>query len=83
MVVIEIGYRHICLPNEKAMQFIELLTEAEIYHAKYWSAEKRKERGIESEYTYHVYPNDKEYSMKIISNDLYNMAKLAGKPMEE
>ena len=45
-------------------------------------AEKRKERGIESEYTYHVYPNDKQYQMNIVSESHYQMAKLAGKPVK-
>ena len=80
MVVIEIGYSKYCLPKEQAFTMIEILEKAEIYEAKYWSTEKRKERGIDVDYTYHVFPNEKQYSMQLISDDLYNMAKLAGKP---
>ena len=80
MVVIEIGYQKYCLPKEQAFTMIEILEKAQVYEAKYWNPEKRKERGIDVEYTYHVYPNEKQYSMQLISDDLYNMAKLAGKP---
>jgi hypothetical protein len=33
--------------------------------------------------TVHVYPNDREISMKIVSTSMYQMAKLAGKPAEK
>lgn len=83
MVVIEIGYHKYCLPKEQAFTMIEILEKAEVYEPKYWNTEKRKERGIDVDYTYHVYPNEKQYSMQIISDDLYNMAKLAGKPEKD
>ncbi len=31
-------------------------------------------------YTHHVYPNDKTFGMKLMPDDFYKMAKLAGKP---
>jgi hypothetical protein len=30
-----------------------------------------------------VYPNEEKYTMQVISDDLYHMAKLAGKPAKE
>lgn len=80
MVVVEIGYNNFALSKEDAMTIVEILERAELYEAKYWSTDKRKEKGMTADYTYHVYPNEKQYTMKIISNDMYNMAKLAGKP---
>jgi len=32
------------------------------------------------ENTHHVYPNNEALTAKLISDDLYRMAKLAGKP---
>ena len=84
MITIEIGYTKFCLPKDKALTMIEILEKAEVYEAKYWNTEKRKERGMgDVDYTYHVYPNEKQFQMQIISDDLYNMAKLAGKPEKE
>jgi hypothetical protein len=34
-------------------------------------------------YTYHVYPNEANFSMQIIGDSKYQMARLAGKPQEK
>ena len=85
MVVIEVGYNKFCLPRDKALQLVEMLEQAEVYEAKYWSQEKRKKAGMDdgTDYTYHVYPNEKSFDMKIISDSLYQTAKLAGKPEKD
>ena len=84
MIVVDLGYRSIVLPREEAFKLAEILEKAEVYEAKYWNAEKRKERGMgDVDYTYHVYPNERQFQMQIISDDMYNMAKLAGKPEKE
>ena len=81
MIVIELGYKSYVLPTSKAVALIEILEQAECYEHKYWNDEDRASRGMgDVKYTDHVYPNDQKFSMQIISNDLYNMAKLAGKP---
>ena len=80
MVVIDIGWQKIVMNREDAMRFVEILEKAETYENKYWSREEREKRNIDDDYTYHVYPNDKEYQMRIISDSHYQMAKLAGKP---
>jgi len=80
MIVIDLGYRKVALTKEKAMQLMECLEGAEIYEEKYWSEDKRKELGMTETYTYHVYPNDNNFSMQIVSDSKYQMAKLAGKP---
>jgi hypothetical protein len=82
MVTIEIGYKKLVLPRDKAMQLMECLECSMEYQAKYWSEEKRKELGMTEAYTYHVFPNDTQYAMAVISNEHFEMAKLAGKPQE-
>jgi hypothetical protein len=82
MVVVDVGYKKLVMPKEKAMLLVECLEGAEVYEAKYWNDEKRKQKGMTETYTYHVYPNDSAFSMSIISDTHYQMAKLAGKPQE-
>ena len=84
MVVVDIGYRKLVMPKEKALLLAEILETSEVYEDKYWSESQRKEKGMTESYTYHVYTDPKEsYSMKIISDQMYQMAKLAGKPTKE
>jgi hypothetical protein len=82
MVVIEVGYVKLVLSNAKALALANILEEAEVYESKYMGTAEREKRGITTEYTYHVYPNDKSYEMKLVSESHYQMAKLAGKPEE-
>jgi len=83
MVVIDLGYRKIVVTKEQAMQLAEILEKAEVYEDRYWSESERREKGITEPYTYHVYTNDANYTMKLISDVQYQMAKLAGKPTKE
>jgi hypothetical protein len=83
MVTIEIGYKKIVLPRDKAMQMMECLECSMEYQAKYWSEEDRKRLGMGNEsYTYHVFPNTTQYSIGLITDEHFEMAKLAGKPQE-
>lgn len=82
MIVIELGYRKYVLPREKAMALIDALESAEIYEQKYWEEAKRLAMGMTDAYTYHVYPSDSTFGMNIITDSHYQMAKLAGKPVE-
>lgn len=81
MIVIDLGYRKVVMPKEKAMMLMDCLESAELYEEKYWSEDKRKELGMTETYTYHVYPNESNFSMQIMSDSKYQMAKLAGKPI--
>ncbi len=83
MIVIDFGYRSIVLPRVEGMKLLEILEKSEVYERKYWSSEKRRELGMDTDYTYHVYPNDSEYALKIITDQHYQMAKLAGKPAKD
>ena len=82
MVTIEIGYKKIVLPRDKAMQMMECLESSMEYQAKYWSEEDRKRLGMTGAYTYHVFPNDTQYAIAVITDEHFEMAKLAGKPQE-
>lgn len=83
MIVVDLGYRKVVLTREKAMVLIDCLEGAEVYEEKYWSDEKRRQFGMTETYTYHVYPNDTNFSMQIVSDSKYQMAKLAGKPTRD
>lgn len=82
MITIEIGYTTYVLPRDEAITLMRILEKAEVYEAKYVSKEERSSMGLPetSEYLYHVYPNERAFPMKLISDDLYRMAKLAGRP---
>lgn len=82
MVVIELGYRKYVLPRDKAMQLVECLEHAETYETKYWEEAKRQALGMTEAYTYHVYPSDSTFSMSVVTDSHYQMARLAGKPQE-
>lgn len=69
MMVLELGYRNFVLPTADAVQILQLLEKAEIYENKYEGGE----------YTHHVYVNDQPIAAKLLGDDLYRMAKLAGR----
>ena len=74
MMIISLGYAHYVLPTKDAVQLLEILEKAERYVHKYQAKD---------ESTHHVWPSDTLFEAKMIGNDLYNMAKLAGKPEEK
>jgi hypothetical protein len=75
MMVMELGYNSIVLPVKDALVVAEIMQRAEKYEKKY----NRAADG-DNTYSYHVWPNPDEVAMKLISDDIYRMAKLAGKP---
>jgi len=81
MVVVDLGYKKVVLNKERAMALIEILETADIYEEVYWSETDRIKMGMGDSYTYHVYSNDTNFSMQIMSESKYQMAKLAGKPV--
>ena len=80
MVVIDLGYKNVVLPNDKALELAELLQGAEVFEEVYISSEKREHK--DDDHTYHVYPMGKFFTMRLLSDSLYQMAKLAGKPVK-
>ena len=81
MVVIDFGYNtnSLVMSPKDALAMAEIMQRAERYEKKY----RPGGGGGESSYTYHVWPNSEETSLKLISDDTYRMAKLAGKPEKE
>jgi len=79
MIIVEMGYKNYIMSNKDAVALAEILEKAELYEAK-WIQSKERGNG-EPDYTYHVYENDQQIGMKVVSNDFYRMAKLAGKPV--
>lgn len=74
--VIQIGYKEFILDAKDAILLMEMLDKAEVWQEKYQS---REEGGT----LYFAYSQDNEESIrsvKIIPDNLYRMAKLAGKP---
>ena len=51
MIVIDLGYKSIVLPRTEGMKLLEILEKAEIYERKYWTSDKRRELGMETDYT--------------------------------
>ena len=74
MMVVSLGYSHYVLPTRDAVQLLEILEKSERYVYKYRANE---------ESTHHVWASDTTFEVKMIGDDLYNMAKLAGKPEEK
>jgi hypothetical protein len=76
-VIVEFGYdKHFVMEADKALTLLDLLKDAEMYKEVYRS----NERGGN---TYHIFPQQRELcSMKVLSSNMYSLAKLAGKPEE-
>lgn len=71
-VTVDLGYKSYVLDAKDALTLAEIVSKAEMYEEKY--------RGGGEENTHHVYPNDERFTMRVMPESLYNMAKLAGKP---
>ena len=83
MVVMDLGYRSLVLSTEDAVRVAEILAKGEAFEEKYRTKEEKEKSGIDADYTYHVYPQDKAWTMRIMPDSQYQMAKLAGKPVKE
>lgn len=76
--IVQIGYNNYVLDTEKAIKLLSILDGAERYETK-WRNEK------EGGTTYHVWnpaesPADGMKELKLMPEQLYRLAKLAGKP---
>ena len=76
--IVQIGYNNYVLDTEKAIKLLSILDGAERYETK-WRNEK------EGGTTYHVWnpddsPADGMRELKLMPEQLYRLAKLAGKP---
>jgi len=73
-VIVSIGWNNeFVMDADKALTLLDLLKDAEKYQDKY------NKNGN----TFHIFPQDKEIAtLKVLSTNMYNLAKLAGKPEE-
>ena len=78
MIIIGLGFKSYVMANKDAIALAEILSKAEVYESVWIRPEERGNAG--PDYTYHVYGNDQQVDMKLVSDDFYRMAKLAGKP---
>lgn len=73
--IITLGYTDYVLDLKDVVTISEIMGKAELYESKYASG---------SGSTYHIYENSSKElaTIKLISDDFYRLAKLAGKPAD-
>ena len=75
MVIVKLSWDlSVVVSKEDALALIDILERTEKYEDKYVSG---------GDNTKHVYPMDKTFGMEVMPTELYQMAKLAGKPAKE
>lgn len=78
-VIFTLGWEKRVMELEEAVTCINLLSKAERYEEKYVSAAESPTGSGFSKY--HIYPAENfEPSLTLITEEKYNVAKLAGKP---
>jgi hypothetical protein len=75
-MVIHMAYGEFVMDTKDAVTLMQILEKAERYQEKYRST-------ADGGSTYHIYPSDSAVTAKLITDDMYRMAKLAGKPEEK
>jgi len=73
--ILKLNYREYVMPTEDALHILDLISKAERYETTYARDSRTK--------TYHVYDiplEEKTENLEIVADDLYRMAKLAGRP---
>ena len=80
-VVIQWGYRQVVVSAEQAITIAEMLSDAEIYESKYHAKTELQP----SYQTFHIFPmtETESISMRVITNEQYQMYRLAGRPHNE
>lgn len=78
-VAIEIGYKKYIVNADDAIKMAAMLSTSEVYETKY-----TKDHKGDSMTMHYVYPQeDMRWHMEIMPDNIYRMAKLAGKPVQE
>jgi len=73
MMVLKLGWdTHVLLSVKDAVTIAEILSKAHAWEEKYQSGS--------STTAYFAYPSEKDYTMKIVPDEIANMARMAGKP---
>lgn len=74
--IVSVGYKNYIMDAEKALAFLSMLEDAEVYESKW----------VDKNTAHFVYPqdgNDTVREMRLVPEALYRMAKLAGKPNDK
>lgn len=75
-VIITLGWKKYVVDAQQALAVADMLSKAEIYDTKYV-----KDGEDKSTTMHYVYPqDDHHWNMDIMPDNIYRMAKLAGKP---
>ena len=74
MVIVTLPYGDWVVSAEDALTLMNIFAKSERYQEKYQR---------DSDNTHHVWVNDGKMNFHAISDDLYQMAKLAGKPPKD
>jgi hypothetical protein len=78
-VLIEIGWKKFVVDAAEALAVSDMLSKAEMYETKYVKDSNDKQVSM-----HYVYPQeDSNWRMEIMPENIYRMAKLAGKPIED
>jgi hypothetical protein len=78
-MIISLGWQKYVVDAKQAVAIAEIVSSAELYEVQ----SKKNEEGNYVT-TYHVFDNSEErWTMEVMSDSLYRMAKLAGKPEKE
>jgi hypothetical protein len=78
-VVIELNYKKYIVNADEAIKMAAILSTAEMYETTY-----QKDHKGETTMMHYVYPQeDMRWHMEIMPDNVYRMAKLAGKPLNE
>jgi hypothetical protein len=80
MMIVTLGYTDYIVQTKDALTLLEILSNSERYEERYIGKDAKNNNTGEAYHTYHVYENDAVFTAKIIPNEKYRMAKLAGKP---
>lgn len=76
--IVNLGWKAFVMDTSKALTLLELLENCEIYEEEW----HREADGKPSYTTYHVYQPEEPSvtTLKLLPTNIYNVAKLAGKP---
>lgn len=73
--ILALGYTQYVLDLKDAVTIAEMISKAEQYEEKYVK---------DADNTHHIFPCNKQMgTLRLISDDLYRLAKLAGEPTKD
>lgn len=79
-MVVRIGYTSFVLDAAKAVQVLDMLSDAELYESKWYP--KDEDAGVEAHYKKHIWENDNmdTITVEYLPHAVYAVGKVLGKP---